>query len=365
MKRFITFLVLLTVVFSAASCKRMPDEDGEVALPAGSQQESAENSNSEEQQEQEQEQPSETTEDDSQPQEPRPDSAQPTEADPPPFLPIDSLIDSTCENVVDPNTDQKAARLIELYGEGTVVRDHNNYYSIIIDTVTTKDYGAPPEHKTPSPDGWTRKSIDEWEQSMNLAQDIVVRAKATGRTLQRVTHHVNDDSSVSLLDTVSYAEVCILESYYGKRRPNEYIWVSGNFGMTTTGDGFTFTDKSIYGTIHDGIEYVIHAKTQDSDTRYALDRLSTLRLDVEYLPFSDEAPGAEYSMYKKYIIDKDFAFDRELEIKRFHIYNHLQYYNATYDQHQGNPDKNYDHPDFAPTEWQLKLIDEQMEYYTD
>ena len=334
MKRFFAFFILVAIVFSASSCKRMPDDDGEVAFSASSQQESAENSEKQEQQENTQSHPS---------------------------LPADALIDSTCEKIVDPNTDPKASRLVELYGEGTVVCDHNGYYSIITDTIKTKDYGTPPEHKTPSPDGWTRKSIDEWEDMMNLAQNIVVRAKATGRTLQRVTH--GSDVQSPPMDTVSYVEVCILESYYGKRRPGEYVWVSGGFGMTTTGDGFTFTDKSIYGTIYDGIEYIIHAKTQDSDIRYSLDLLSTLRLDVDYIPFSEDAPGAEYSMYKKYIIDKDFAFDRELETKRFHIYNFNQYWNETYAQHQGNPDKTYEHPDFAPTEWQLALIDEQEKYY--
>ena len=362
MKRFIAFFTLVAIVFSTASCKRMPDDDGDVAMPAGSQQESAENLN---QDEGEQLPPS--TEaiqtEDEQPEEEKPQDV--TQKQLPPHLPADVLIYGDHERVIDPN-DPNAQRLIKIYGNGTVICDHNDTYGIITDTVTLKDYGDPPAYEPPNYPGWDRDAIERTEDLMNLKNDIVIRAIPTGRTLQRANHFLANPESIGFSDVWSYVEFEIIESYYGIKRPGEYVWIGDSFGLALQNNELKLNESNYScGAVYDGIEYVIHASTYDGKEHYSFDKLSPLRLDVEHIPYSDDHPGAEYCIYKKYIVDKDYAFDRDREIMRFHIYNFNQYWNETYAQHQGNPDKTYEHPDFAPTEWQLALIDEQEKYYAD
>ena len=364
MKKYIAITLAAALILSSAACKKAPDAADDTVILAGSDTESAESDVKSPETEQADDLPLII------PEEQVPDEELPADEDAdvmPDFTSLarpkpEDYIYGDHEKIVDPETDPKAKRLIEVHGDGLVVRDHNNSYTIIFEDQPFSKYGSPPEHKTPSNDGWTRASIEEWEGTMNLDENLVIRGTPTGRSLHRSGYFVSDSGELSPLCANTMVEVYVAQSYYGEPHDGRFIWIDSPVGITYSDGKLGLSASSgAHGMLFDGIEYLLHVTCIDG--KYSLDVLEALRLDVEYLPFSEEAPGALYSMYEKYFIDKEYALVRETEILRYRTLNFRLWYNEHFSEHQGNPDKTWTDPEFAPTAEQLATIDKYIEHY--
>ncbi|MBQ8605315.1 MAG: hypothetical protein IJ408_01140 [Clostridia bacterium] len=333
--RIISILVVILIIFSVTSCKRKPDSSGYKApsseSEAGSQSQEAPASGEKQQQERE-------------------------------HFPLEDWI-YDYEKIVDPETDPKAKVLYDAYGEGTVVVDHNNAYSIICYDLSAADYTdttyKPDVHSVAS-----RATVEHWENVLNLSDTIRFRGTPTERTVQKACYYVSEEGELAPLWGQTYVEFLVSEAYYGTVRPGDYVWVMESFAV-----GFKDGVKQIIdstecgGYIFSGRDYLVGCTKEQKYYQIHTFNHKALRLDVEYTPTSETNDGIDYSRYKKYIIDKDIKLCREQEYERYSLQNYTDYYNETFEEHQGKPDFTYTDPQFAPTEEQKQIVEEQLLYY--
>ena len=277
-------------------------------------------------------------------------------------FPVEDII-YELEKIVDPKTDPGAKLLYDAHGGGTVVIDHNNTYSIINYDFSAADY----TDTTYKPDIYSeasRATVDHWEKYRNLKEDITVKGTPTGRTIQRVSYHILEDNLVLSFNGSTYVEFLVTEAYYGTTKPGDYIWVCESFAIGQKDGKMQIIDSNeCSGYIFLGMDYLITGYNLQKNYYEVSTAFKALRLDVEYVPTSETNDGFDYSVYKKYIIDKDIKLNKNQEYERFSYLNYRMYYDETYQKHQGAPDFEYTDPQFAPTEEQKKIVDEQLLYY--
>ncbi len=274
---------------------------------------------------------------------------------------LEDLIYET-EKIVDPETDPKAKQLFDLHGGGTVTIDHNGYYSIINYDVSAADY-TDTTYKPDVHSEGSRETVEHWESINNLLKNVTFRGTPTGRTVQKVGYYVGEEQINEMWGS-TYVEFLVNEAYYGTVRPDDYVWVSDGFAVGYKNGKMQLVDDNYCsGYIFLGRDYLVAGEVWENGHYTVPTGFKALRLDVEYTPTTDTNDGIDYARYKKYIIDKDIKLCKEQEYERFSILNYNLYRNETFTEHQGKPDFTYSDPQFAPTDEQKKIVDEQLLYY--
>lgn len=268
------------------------------------------------------------------------------------------------DKIIDPETDPKAKCLYELHGGGTVLYNiHSEHYSIINYDVSAADY----TDTTYKPDVYSegsRETVEHWESNNNLLNNVTFRGTPTGRTIQRVSYYVYDELTAELKGGATYVEFLLTEAYYGTVRPGDYVWVSDSFAVGyKEGKMQLIDDNYCSGYIFLGMDYLVAGEVRENGHYTVPLEFKALRLDVEYTPTTEKNEGVDYARYKKYILDKDIKLCKEQEYERFAILNYNKYYSETFMEHQGKPDFTYSDPQFAPTDEQKKIVDEQIQFY--
>lgn len=224
----------------------------------------------------------------------------------------------------------------------TVVRDPQYEYQYIVTNtnINPADYREPYFEYNETNDVGSPESIEHWFTGYNLEQYITAKAKTTGKFKQEVTYVVTSLPNVSALCYVTYTEFEIIEPYYGDIESGQKITVSDSFAVVYENNKLKMKNTNETNKfITYGGEYLLNA-VKEPDGRYLnASTLETLPLDIEFKPYSNDMPGHNYSLYKRFIIDKNIALDRAAETKKLEQLNknrNLEKAQLTDEQYNGH-----------------------------
>ena len=224
----------------------------------------------------------------------------------------------------------------------TVVQDpqYEYEYKVTNTNINPADYREPYFEYNENNDVGSPESIEHWFTGYNLETEVIAKAKTTGNYKQEVTYAVLGFPKVEVLSYTTYVEFEITEPFYGDIESGQKITYTDSFAVVYDNNKLKIakTNESNPFIIYGG-EYLLNASRQPDGTYSSVTALETLPLEIEFKPYSNDMPGHNYSLYKRFIIDKNIALDRAAETKKLEQLNknrNLEKAQLTDEQYNGH-----------------------------
>ena len=258
----------------------------------------------------------------------------------------------------------------------TIEVDHNGTYAVTNKNVSIEQFKTEKLLQRQPDDPWSRKDVEAWLEADCIEYTIIFKGKKTGNTIQKASYAAWSLPAMPY-GACTLVEMEVTEAYYGNMKEGDKVWVMDSYGVVYENGEYRIDISSgskTCGMFAD--EYILHASktfiptTPGIENEYHLDFFA-LPLDHEYAPLDTwPGPGVDYTVYEKYILNKNTALSREQEMEKqlrqnknivFAVEDLSQYdkiYPELYDIAKDIKSANYE-----LTERQLAMIDDALKRY--